>query len=430
MKNILVGSGFSTSKDSYKAGVQAAEMALKGLTGKRPTISYIFFTGDYDPNKISEGLKTILKDTEFIGGSADAVFHNEKVLLEGVVVASLYSEYLHVGVASIDNVSKDPQGVAKKTVIQALKNLPVDKYVDPYLLFTRMRNANVKWMVKIPSFFLTVFSRGMRLPKMGDETKIIKGIAEEIGLNVPIWGGSFGNSLEKLFGGKPYEISMLHSGKVMKDGLIIVANSCSLVYGQALTHAARRTNKFGVITGTTGEGYVVTEISGKKPVDWYCEQLNMKKEEFLKNTQVITQRYPLGIPDTFGNYIIRGAGVHNKGTLGYVAPLTQGWPVYIMDADPKYLMEASDIIKNDIKDYTNEDSPAITFAGLCASRRAVLKDKLSTELKKFRKNFNGAPLVGFSCFGEIGSKAGTPTIFQHLSANIFNIYDKLLHEVR
>jgi len=430
MANLTVGTGFSESSDAFKAGKEAAEKALKELKGKKPTISYIFFTGDYDPNKLSEGLKSIFKDTEFVGGSADAVFHDERVLRQGVVVASLFSEYLHVGVASVDNVSTDPHGVAKKTVIRAIRNLPVDKYVDPYLLFTRMRNANVKWMIKIPSFFLTVFSRGMKLPKMGDETKIIKGIAEEIGLNVPIWGGSFGNSLEKLFGGKPYEINMLHSGKVLKDGLIIVANSCSLVYGQALTHAARKTNKFGAITGVASDGYVVTEISGKNPVDWYCEQLNMKKEEFLKNTQVITQRYPLGIPDTFGNYIIRGAGVHNKGTLAYVAPLTEGWPVYIMDADPKYLMAASDIIKKDIKDYTGEDTPAITFAGLCASRRAVLKDGLKDELKKLKRNFHGAPLVGFSCFGEIGSKAGTPTIFQHLSANIFNIYNKLLHEVR
>src|SRR3989344_7016417 len=233
MNNIAVGSGVSTNKDSYKAGREAAEMARLALKGKKPTISYVFFTGDYDPYKLSEGLKDVLKDTEFIGGSADAVFSNEKVIREGVVVASIQSEYLHVGVASTDNVSSNPTGVAKKTVIEALNNLPVDKYVDPYLLFTRMRNANVKWMVKIPSFFLTVFSRGMKLPKMGDETKIIRGIAEEIGLNVPIWGGSFGNSLEKLFGGKPYEINMLHSGKVLKDGLIIVANSCSLVYGQA-----------------------------------------------------------------------------------------------------------------------------------------------------------------------------------------------------
>lgn len=429
-KNVYVGTGMSKKDDPYEAGKEAAEMAVNGLNGKKPTISYIFFAGNYDAYKLNDGLKSVLEGTEFVGGSADAVFFEDEVLRSGVVIASIYSNYLHIGIASSDSVSSDPYEIAKKTTVEALEKLSIDKYLDPYLLFTRMRKGSIKWMFKIPSFFVQVFSRGMKLPKMGDETKIIKGIADEIGLNVPIWGGSFGTSLENLFGGKPYEIYAFHSGKVLRDGLVIVINTCSLLYSHSIAHSCKRTDNFGFISKVTSDGYVVSEISGEPVVDWYSKHLKMTKEEFLKNTMTITQRYPLGIPDNFGNFIIRGAGVHNEGTLAYVAPFMEGWPVYLMDADPKYLMGTSNEISGDIKQYNKETTkPSICLAVLCASRRAILQEKLNLELKNLKENFKGVPIIGFSCFGEIGSKPGLAPGFQHMSSNVFMLYDKLLHEV-
>ena len=427
---VSVGTGYSENKDSFLAGKEAAEMAFKQLGKPKPTISYVFFAGEYDPNKLSEGIKSVLKDNEFIGGSADAAYYEDKVLRTGVVVACIQSDYLHVGIASNDNVSKDPAAVAKKTVIESLGKVAIDKYLDPYLLFTRMRKGSMKEMVKHPSFYVQIFSRGMKLPVMGDETKIIQGIADEIGLNVPIWGGSFGTSLEKLFGGKPYDIWMLHSGKVLRDGLIVVFNTCSLVYGESLAHGAKRTDTFGAITKVESNGYAVREISGKNIVDWYCEALNIKKDEFIKNAMMITQMHPLGISDNYGNFTIRAAGVHNNGRLEYVAPFVEGWVAYIMDADPKYVANAPKEVANDIRENTKESTAAIVVAGLCASRRAILQDKgISKELGVLKKEFGGAKIVGYSCFGEIGSKPGLPPAFGHLTANLFTLYDKLLHEV-
>ncbi len=429
-KNIYIGTGVSKTDDSFQAGKEAAEMALKGLDGKKPTISYIFFAGDYDPYKLNEGLKSVLDGTEYVGGSSDAVFFEDEIMRKGVVIASIYSNYLHVGIASNDNVSSGPYEVAKKTTVEALDKLSIDKYLDPYLLFTRMRKGSVKWMFKMPSFYVHVFSRGMKLPTMGDETKIIKGVADEIGLNIPIWGGSLGNYLESVFSGKAYEIYMLHSGKVLKDGLVIVVNTCSLVYGQSIAHSCKRMDKFGFISKVDGGGYVVSEISEEPAVDWYAKQLNIPKDEFLKNTMGITQRYPLGIPDNFGNFIVRGGGVPNQGALAYVAPFVEGWPVYLMDADPKNLMGTSKEISEDIKHFIPESgTPALGLAFLCASRRVILQDQLKDELKNLKACFNGMPVIGFSCFGEIGSKPGLPPGFQHMASNVFTLYDKLLHEV-
>ncbi len=432
MKNVFYGAGFSENSDSFTAAKEAASTALDNLVKnckKKPTITYIFFSGNYDVNELSKGLKSILDGTEFIGGSADAVFYKEKTYLKGIVVLSIQSDYLNIGVASSDNVSSDPYKIAKKTIEEALKKISLDKYVDPYLLFTRMKKSDVKWMLKIPSFFVMVFSRGMKLPKMGDETLIIKGIADMIGVNVPIWGGSFGTSLDNLFGGKPYEIYAIHNGKVMKDGLIISVNSCSLLYGNSLAHGCVRTDSLGFVSKVSGNGYVVEEISGENAINWYCKKLKMNKTEFLKNTTTVTQRYPLGIPDVYGNFVIRGGGVHVNGKLAYVAPFIEGWPVYVMNAEPKNLLKTAKEVTDDIKNYTSKEKATVVIAGLCASRRASLGKDLEKELQDIKANLGGAEIVGYSCFGEIGSKPGLPPNFGHLTANIFAFYDEMLHNV-
>lgn len=427
-KNISVGIGVSKKKNAIDAANEAAKMALKKLGGKKPTISYVFFAGEYDPYKLSEGLSKVLKGTDFIGGSTDRIFYNTDIIETGVLVLSIQSDYLHVGIASSDNVSKNPFEITRKTVKNALKEISIDNYVDPYLMFNRMKKANVEWMVKIPSFFVNIFSRGMRLPVMGDETKIISGVCDVIGSNIPIYGASFGADAIKPLSGKPYEIYTLHNGTVMKDGLIIIFNTTSLVYGQSLEHGCKRTNKFGFISKTHGNGYVVDEISEKESSSWYAEQLKMSKDEFVKNSMLITHKYPLGIPDEYGKFIIRGGGIYNNNSLSYVAPLVEGWPVYIMDASPENLMSASKSIAGKIREYTSlDEKPAICIATLCLSRRLIFKEKLKDELKQLQKEFKGAPLVGFSCFGEIGSSPGMPPKFQHMSSNIFVLYDKLLH---
>ncbi len=190
-KNIFVGVGFSKKDDAFQAGKEAAEIALKKC-GKKPILSFVFYVGEYDAYKLSDGVKKILDDSEFVGGSTDALAVEDKLVKKGVIVTSVYSDYLHVGIASVDNVSKDPYGISKKTMLDALSKLTIDKYLDSYLLFTRMKVGNIRGLVKIPSFFVFMFSRGFRLPQMGEETKIIKGIADVVGLHIPIYGGSFG----------------------------------------------------------------------------------------------------------------------------------------------------------------------------------------------------------------------------------------------
>ena len=428
--DLSIGSGMSKNADAYSAAKEAAQQALKGLNGKKPTISYVFFSGEYDPYELTKGLTEILKDTEFIGGMGDRVIYDDQVIEKGVVIASIQSEFLHVGIASADNISENSFDAAKKVTKEALAKLSIDSYIDPYMQALRLKGGDIRGIVKIPPYYIHVFVNGFKLPKMGEENKIILGISDVVGRQIPIWGGSFETALEKVL--SKYEIYSLHSGKVLKDGLIIAFSTTSMLYGYSMAHGAKKIGALEVIEKTSSGGYVVDNISGQTPVDWYAKRLKMDKKKFVDNAMTLglTQRWPIGMVDNLGNVIVRGGGVPTspKGeSLAYVAPLVEGAPIFLMDGDPKNLFSATDQIVTDVQNYTEEkSSPKLMLLTACLTRRGVMKDQFPEDLQKLKKGFGGSPLLGFTTSGEIGSKEGDMANCHHLTNNVFLFYNKLL----
>ncbi len=427
---LLVGNGMSANTDAYLAAKEAAEQALAKLNGKEPTISYVFFSGDYDPYELTKGLKEILKDTEFIGGLGGSVIYDDKVLDKGIVVASIQSDFLHVGIASTDGASENSFESAKKVAKEALAKLSIDNYVDPYMQALRLKSGDVRGIVKVPPYYIHVFVNGFKLPKMGEEDKVILGISDVVGRQVPIWGGSFETSLENIM--NKYDIYCLHSGKVYKDGLIIMFTVTSMLYGYSMAHGAKKTGSLDVVNKTSLGGYVVDEISGQKPVDWYAKKLNMSKKEFVDSAMTlgITQRWPIGMVDNLGNIIVRGGGVPagpNSESLAYPAPVIEGSPIFLMDGDPKNLFSATDEIVSNIQQYTEEkNSPNLILVTSCLTRKNVMKEQFSEDLRRLKKGFGGSALIGFTTSGEIGSKEGDLASCHHLTNNIFVLYNRLL----
>ncbi len=427
---LVTGSGMSKNADAYTAAKEAAQKALLGLKGKKPTISYVFFSGDYDPYELTKGLTEVLNGTEFIGGMGDRVIFDDKVMEKGVVVASIQSDFLHVGVASSDNVSEDSLNAAKNVTKEALSKLPIDSYIDPYMQALRLKGGDIRGIVKIPPYYVHVFVNGFKLPRMGEENKIILGISDVIGRQIPIWGGSFETALEKVLG--KYEIYSLHSGKVLKDGLIIAFASTSMLYGYSMAHGAKKTGSLEVIEKTSAGGYIVDKISGKTPVEWYAEKLKMDKKKFIDSVMTLglTQRWPIGMIDNLGNIIVRGGGVPtgtNNESLAYVAPLVEGAPIFLMDGDPKNLFTATNLIVDDVRQYTEEKGdPRLVLLTACLTRRAVMQNQFPEDLQNLKKGFGGSAVVGFTTSGEIGAREGDMANCHHLTNNVFVIYDKLL----
>lgn len=425
-----VGVSYSGLDDSYVAAKEAAEAALTQLKGKKPILTFVFFSGEHDVERLNEGLLEILDGTEFIGGSTDAVIFKDKIYPHGIVVASIYSDYMHVGIASIDGIASNTAKKAGKTIQTAVSNISMDRYTDSYMAFKRVKKGNLAEMIKMPSFFVFALSRGWKNGIVGNEDLIIEGIGKKIGYYIPVFGGSLGSKMENVFNHVPYEIYSLHSGKIMKDALVTAFVSTDLKYSNSISHGAKPTGKVGHITEVIDDGFIVTEIDNKPINKWYAEAVGVSYKEFMKNQFMYTQKYQLGFPDGYGNLIMRAGQIPAKGGLYYIAPMKKDTPVVLMDlSQPKKLMCANKEIFTDMKDYLARNlASEMNFLVSCCSRRRILDSKsFGKELKELNKKAK-APLFGFSSFGEIGSKPAQACHFHHMCTNVFSLYDKFLSD--
>jgi hypothetical protein len=430
-KNLISGIGFSQDKDPYKAAKDAASAAVAGLQGKTPTLSLVFYAGQYDPFQINDACKEIFGTTDYVGGSTDAVIYKSTVAPQGIVVCSLYSDYLHFGIASADNVSKDPYKIAQKTAAEAVNKIHLDKYLNSYIQFTRMKKSNIENLIRIPSFFCLVFTRGYQQNKMGNEDLIIQGVSETIGSYIPLFGGSLGNDMDKVFKQETYDIISFHSGKVMKDGLVTVFACTGLVYNNSIDHGGEPKGTLGYISKTSGGGFVVESICGKPIKKWYAEILGIKDDEFNSKLLFYTQKYPLGFPDGYGNIVMRAGGVPYKDHLSYIAPFKENTPVWVMNIENnKKVIQAPERISKDIENHLKKKlTPQLSFLVSCSSRRRVLDPAdYKKEIEKLGK-MSPTPIFGFCSFGEIGSKPAQQAHFHHLCTNLFNFYNEMLSEL-
>src|SRR3989344_3239707 len=405
---MLTGMGFSQEKDSYKAAKKAAQTALAGLKGKVPKLSLVFYAGkNYEtPEPINKALLEVFKRTEFVGDSTDAVVYDSNLYPEGIVVASLYSDYIHFGAASINNVSRNPKELAKETIEKAVQKIQLDKYIDSYMAFSRVKKGNITELIRIPQFFVFALTRGFQPTKMGNEDLIIEGIGEKVGKYIPVFGGSLGSDMDNVFTNTPYEIISLHSGKVMKDGLITVFACTGLLYASSIAHGAQPQGALGYISKVRNGGFVVSHISGEHIHDWYAKTIGISKKEFLGKLLYYTQKYPLGFPDGYGNIVMRAGGVPFESDLSYIAPFKENTPVFVMNLENnKQLMQSNKELQGDIQKHLGQKiTPLLSFVVSCSSRRRVLDQKSSRKEPKELNLLSQTPIVGFCSFGEIGSK--------------------------
>ena len=283
-KNVFAGVGISKNDDPFEAGKEATEIALAKMKkegGKKPAFGLIFCSGlkygnnDRRIQKFLNGVGSVLSkysNCKWFGCTTAGEISNFGAS-EGSVVALLVdSKYIHIGVGVGGKTEKMPRKSGRDAVERALKDIKIDKYIDPYIRYLAEKKLPPVKLIKSKLYSILVLTNGFSYKRRAYEDDIIEGIQEVVGSKVTIFGGSAADDFT-LKGGY-----IFCNGKFYKDNVICVIINTNLNVGFGVSHGYEP-QKGKTAFVTKSEGYIVKQLDQKPAFERYSELINKPKNE-------------------------------------------------------------------------------------------------------------------------------------------------------
>ncbi len=371
-KTIKVGVGWSIAKDSFKAGAEAAQIALKNFSST-PEFAAVFATVDYNLKKLLAGIKSKTGNIKLYGGTSFngvIVPDGYKTSKNGSVSIILFSSpHIKFGVG-VANISKDARKSGQKAVLSAVKNAG-------------------KKISQIPQSVMMLAAPGM-------EEEIILGIQDVFG-RVPVTGGSSGDNTIQ---GKWKQFANF---SIYSNAVVIAAIYSRLKIGTGYGSGFIPTDKRAIVTESKGRKLI--ELDGKKAASVYSAWTG-KPMQKIQGNKILAESItsPIAVLNSSGKlYLVKHpAAVNKDSSISLFAEIKQGTSVTLMKASKKDLINAvGSVVKEAVKDANSE--PAALILVHCGGRTAILGEKGMEEVVKKIKNVIGnTPFIGYCTFGEQG----------------------------
>jgi len=360
-----VGIAYSTLDDSRRAGRMAAEEAVK--SSGEPALTLLFTTDDYDQEVVYEAVKEVIGASKMAGFCAGGIVTADGVFRQGVGVCTLSGDELRVVTSLQRGLSVDPRGAGRRAGEELLAS-----GLDQGTVFV------------LPDGFAANIS------------EVVRGLYNTMGPEFRYVGGGAGDNL-RFF--KTYQST--------ETGLASDALAVALLDGATIQtgigHGWKPTGDPLVITAA--EGKRVFEIDGRPAFDVYSECLGgIPVDKFAE----YGMRYPLGIPDISGNYLIRDPlAVNDDQSIDFVTEVPRNAVVSVMEGDVADLIETARSVAQAAAGGVAE--PQFAFLFDCISRCLLMGEEFERELKAIREAIGmEVPILGSLTFGEVGSYADVP----------------------
>lgn len=362
---------WSTSKDSYTQGKEAAKKAVVDLVQTK--VAFLYTSVDCDVEKVLEGAKAELGTAPIIGCTSSAGI----IVPDGFIssddgftgILALGDPEMEVGVASSPR-GDDPRETGRKVAMEAMKKAG---------------------RTDAPAYFYMVASPA-------EEEFYIKGIEDVVG-RVPVFGGSAAdNTVEGKW-------SIYTNDNVFADGVAVAFFYTDKEMKNEYTGAYHETTNSGVITKVKGYRTLM-EIDGVSAIKKYSTWTGKKQKELEgDNLLVSTITAPLGVKDRLGDLIaIRHPMFGNKdGSMNIGANLAVNTAVIQMEASVDELINSTGKTMKELNKQMNGNVGAYLLVH-CGGRRLGIGDRIDEVAKQLKKEANGVPFITIFTFGEYGVK--------------------------
>ena len=367
--------GYSTLKDSYAKGKEAAKNANVGM---RPKLGMMYCSCNDDVEEVVNGAMSSMKGAPVIGcTSSGMIITNDGIIESEDGFAGLMSfddKNMNIGVAA-HKAGKNAREIGRKVARAAVENAK-ENYS--------------------PNYFYMVAS-----PK--EEEDYLMGIQDVIG-RVPMFGGSAADDTVE------GNWKIFCNDQVFSDGVAVAFFYTDNDIVTSYTGAYHDTENYGLITEVKNDRTLV-KIDGvsalKKYADWIGKSPNELKGQ---NLLVASITKPLGVKDPLGNLtVVRhpmfGDDMGTKTTTDDVINLgnkvVEKTAIVQLEATVDELIKST---KNTLKDVKSQLStePAGYFLVHCGGRKLGIGDRIDEVYKNLVEEAHGVPFITVFTFGEYG----------------------------
>ena len=367
--------GYSTLKDSYAKGKEAAKNANVGM---RPKLGMMYCSCNDDVEEVVNGAMSAMKGAPVIGcTSSGMIITNDGIIESEDGFAGLMSfddRNMNIGVAA-HKAGKNAREIGRKVARAAVENAK-ENYS--------------------PNYFYMVAS-----PK--EEEDYLMGIQDVIG-RVPMFGGSAADDTVE------GNWKIFCNDQVFSDGVAVAFFYTDNDIVTSYTGAYHESENYGLITEVKNDRTLV-KIDGVSALKKYADWIGMKPSELKgQNLLVASITKPLGVKDPLGNLtVVRhpmfGDDMGTKTTTDDVINLgnkvVEKTAIVQLEATVDELIKSTKTTLKDVKSQLSTE-PAGYFLVHCGGRKLGIGDRIDEVYKNLVEEARGVPFITVFTFGEYG----------------------------
>lgn len=399
-----VGVGSSNNEDSFKAGREAAELAIDGIKGE-PTFSIMFSSVRFDLRKLLDGVRSVIKGN-LMGCSDAGEITNDGVATGSVAVMCIKSDKINVGLGVGKDISKNARKAGQDSAASAIEEIGEEMRAASQI-FVKTKSGN---FANITPFSMITLVDAMA----GGGADVVRGITDVVGLHFPVVGGSPGDDLQMK---KTYEFC---NDKIYSDAVVSAVLRSDLVTGFGVRHGWHPVGRS--MTVTRSKGGQVYEIDERPAIKVYEEFFGKKIEgEALAREFTINS---LGIPAWEGEYRLRWPILKkDDGSIICAGEIPQDSVVRIMAGDEDSAIEAAKAAAREAMMRAGEpEDIAACIVFDCISRKQLLGKDAIKEIEAIQSVVGKeTPLIGFYTYGEQAPTLGASAGFHNQTVVIYII---------
>ena len=367
--------GYSTLKDSYAKGKEAAKNANVGM---RPKLGMMYCSCNDDVEEVVSGAMSSMKGAPVIGcTSSGMIITNDGIIESEDGFAGLMSfddKNMNIGVAA-HKAGKNAREIGRKVARAAVEN------------------AGENYS---PNYFYMVAS-----PK--EEEDYLMGIQDVIG-RVPMFGGSAADDTVE------GNWKIFCNDQVFQDGVAVAFFYTDNDIVTSYTGAYRDTENYGLITEVKNDRTLV-KIDGVSALKKYADWIGKSPSELKgQNLLVASITKPLGVKDPLGNLTVvrhpmfgddMGTRTTTDDVINLGNKVVEKTAIVQLEATVDELIKSTKTTLKDVKSQLSTE-PAGYFLVHCGGRKLGIGDRIDEVYKNLVEEAHGVPFITVFTFGEYG----------------------------